>query len=114
MKVAIDKTCINKIKDLKEFEYIYIFDDEPLKKLLKLGIRCVHKDYIEDVDINLTNYNIDCLKKTTINDKDWKKSIKLKQNKYAIIVPNYNNDHRKLSRQNIFAKVYRKCIKSNI
>ena len=31
MKVAIDKKCINKIKDFTEFDYIYVFDKEPLQ-----------------------------------------------------------------------------------
>lgn len=93
MKVAIDKNCINKIKDFTEFDYIYVFDKEPLNELVKLKINCIHKDYIEDVDINLTEYNIGCYKKANINDKNWFKLPKRKQHKYAIIVPNYNNDH---------------------
>ena len=30
MKVAIDKKCISKIKDFTEFDYIYVFEDEPI------------------------------------------------------------------------------------
>lgn len=87
MKVAIDKESIGKIKD--GHEYIYIFDKEPLEELLKLNIKCVHKDSIESVDINLTDYNIDCFKKAKITDKDWDK-IEFKENKIAIIIPNCN------------------------
>lgn len=93
MRVAIDKTCIQQIKDLQEYEYIYIFDDEDYQDLLKLNIHCIHKNYIQAVDINLSSYKINCLKKTKVQDKEWYKLPKIEENKYAIIVPNYNNDH---------------------
>ncbi len=93
MKVAIDKNCINKIKDFDEFNYIYIFENETIEDLLKINLHCIHKDYIEDVDINLTDYNIPCLKKAKATDKDWEKPIEKPNYKFAIIVPNYNNDH---------------------
>lgn len=98
MRVAIDKNCINKIKNLAEFEYIYIFEHETLEELLKLGIEFIRKDCINDidyVDINLTDYKIPCIKKANINDKNWKKPIEKKDYKFAIIVPNYNNDRGK-------------------
>ena len=91
MIVAINnKEYINKIKDK---ELIYVFDKESVSELLKLNCHCIHKDYIKEVDINLTNYNIDCIKKANIEDKDWDKLPKKKNYKFAIIVPNYNNDH---------------------
>jgi len=90
MKIAIDKSCINKIKDFTEFEYIYVFDDEPLQELLNLKLHCVNKEFLDEVDINLSSYDIKCLKKANISDKDWKKPPELKQNKFGIIVPNYN------------------------
>lgn len=94
MKVAInDKYLIDKITGK---ELIYVFDEESLDELLEIPIRCTHKDYIEEVDINLTNYDIDCKKKAKIEDKDWDKIPKKKNYKFAIIVPNYNNDHRRL------------------
>lgn len=100
MKVAIDKNCIDKIKDFEEFEYVYIFKDELLSDLLKIDLECVHKDYAKDIDIdidiNLTDYKIDCLEKRNIKDKNWKKPIELPNYKYSIIVPNYNNDHRRI------------------
>lgn len=92
-KVAIDKTTIKQIDNLKEFEYIYIFDKEPLQELIDLNLHCMHKDYTEEIDINLTDYDINCLKKAKTTDKDWKKLPKEKKYKYAIIVPNCNNDH---------------------
>lgn len=93
MKVAIDKEVMSKIKDFSKYDYIYIFDREPLKDLLKLEIHCMHKDYAE-VDINLSSYDINCYKNASIEDKDWDK-LQDKEYKYAIIVPNYNNDHGK-------------------
>lgn len=93
MKVAIDKNTINKIKDLKEFEFIYVFDNEPLNELTKLKLHCVNKDFLDYVDINLTDYNIKCLKKANIKDKDWKKKPELKNNKFAIVIPNFNYAH---------------------
>lgn len=93
MKVAIDKNCINQIKDFSEFEFIYVFDNEPLEDLLKLNLHCMNKDHIENVEVNLTDYNINCLKKCNIDDKEWKKPIEKKNYKFAIIVPNCNNDH---------------------
>ena len=108
IKVAIDKNCIDKIKDFDEFEYVYLFDNETIDELLKLKIHCVNKDYIEEVDINLTDYDILCFKKAKITDKDWKKPIKKKNYKFAIIVPNYNNDHGDYNGKTFF----RNCIES--
>lgn len=76
MKIAIDKYSIDKIKDFKDKECIYVFGDEPLDELLKLNLHCVHRDYID-----------------TIQDIEYPF---IKNHKFAIIVPNYNNDHRRL------------------
>lgn len=92
MKVAIDNKLLNKLKELPDYEYIYIFDNEPLDKLVKTNLHCIHKDYAEEIDINLTDYDINCFKKANINDKDWD-VLSTNEYKYAIIVPNYNNDH---------------------
>ena len=108
MKVAIDKNCINKIKDFDEFDYIYIFEDETIEDLLKINLHCIHKDYVGDVDINLTDYNIPCLKKAKATDKDWKKPIEKPNYKFAIIVPNYNNDHGEYKEKTFL----RNCIES--
>ena len=94
MKVAIDKNIIDKIKDLDEFEYIYVFENsEDIDDLIKTNLHCINKDYIEYVDINLTDYNIDALKQTKITDKKWKEQPKKKDYRYCIIIPNYNNNH---------------------
>lgn len=91
MKVAIDKSVIKKITNIKQYEYIYVFEDEPLDELLKLGILCINKDYIDfDVDINLTKYDIECIKKANINDKEWFVIPPIINHKIAIIIPNYN------------------------
>ena len=96
MKVAIDKYCVNQIKDFSKYEYIYVFSKEKLDDLLALNIHCINKDNINDVDINLSHYDIDCIKKANIEDKDWDKIPPKKDYKFAIIVPNYNNDHRRI------------------
>lgn len=89
MKIAINN--INDLKKIKKEDAIYVFDNESVEELVSLGIHCINKDYIEYVDINLTNYNIQCIKKCTIED-DLTLPNK-KDYKFAIIVPNYNNDH---------------------
>ena len=91
MKIGINN--LQYVDKLKGKEIIYIFDKEPLQELLKTNLHCIHKDYIDSVDINLTDYDIECIKKTNINDKDWDKLPEKKDYKFAIIVPNYNNDH---------------------
>lgn len=96
MRVAIDKKCISKIKDFEEFDYIYVFENETLDELLKTKLHCIHKDYIDEVEINLTNYNIECIKKASIDDNDCFDVPLKKDYKFAIIVPNYNNDHRRI------------------
>ena len=90
MKVAIDKNCINQIKDFTEFDYIYVFDNEPLQDLFNLKLHCINKDFLDEVDINLSSYDIKCLKKANANDKDWSKLPEINQNKFGIIIPNYN------------------------
>ena len=90
MRVAIDKDCIKHIEDFTEFDYIYVFENEPIDELLKTKLHCIHKDYIDEVDINLSMYDIKCIKKANINDKGWKELPKIKQNKFGIIIPNYN------------------------
>lgn len=108
MKVAIDKNCINKIKDFTEYEYIYVFDKEPLQELLNLKLHCVNKAFIDEVDINLSIYDINCFKRANIEDKDWHKLPPKKDYKFAIIVPNCNNDHGEYNGKTYF----RNCIES--
>lgn len=71
MKYAVDKDTIGEIKDFKEKEYVYLFNKEPLDDLIKTGMHCIQVDYADKNDI------------VYAFKKDYK---------YAIIVPNYNND----------------------
>lgn len=89
MKVGINN--LEYVPKLKGKEIIYIFDKEPLRELLNTNLHCIHKDKIEHIDINLTNFNIPCFKKCKIDD-DLDLPPK-KDYKFAIIIPNYNNDH---------------------
>lgn len=91
MLIAIDS-----IKDAKKLigqDIVYVFDDEPLDKLLKTKLHCIHYSEVRKVDINLTKYNIKCRKRAKITDKDLFELPPIKENKYAIIIPNYNNAH---------------------
>ena len=56
MKIAINN--LDNLNKLKGNEIIYIFDKEPLEELIKTGLHCIRKDYIENVDINLTDFFI--------------------------------------------------------
>lgn len=91
MVIGIDKNTLNVLKNTK-YEYIYIYEDEKLEDLLKLKLHCIHKDYCKYVDINLTDYDIECIKKAKITDKDWDKIV-YKDYKIGIIIPNYNYEH---------------------
>lgn len=92
MLIAIDKNNYDLVNLKEENEYIYIYDNETYEELKQTGFHCVHKDYIEYVDINTTDYEIDCLKKCKITDKDWDKFEK-KNYKFGIIIPNFNYEH---------------------
>ena len=91
MKVAVDKNTYKKIKKDKN-EYIYLFNDEPLEELIETKLHCLHYKECKFVDINLTNYDIDCIKQCKITDKDWNK-IEFINYKIGIIIPNYNYGH---------------------
>ena len=72
MTIAVDKNSINVVKKDNN-EYIYLFDNENYKDLLKTNLHCLDYRYCKFVDINLTDYEIECLKKTKITEKDWNK-----------------------------------------
>lgn len=106
MKIGIDKNSIDLIEPNNE--YIYLYDDEDLDSLLKRNIHCINYKYCKYVDINLTNYDIECIKKTTRDDKDYAKLEEKKDYRFAIIIPNCNND-----RGNYNGKTFlRNCIES--
>jgi glycosyltransferase involved in cell wall biosynthesis len=91
MKIAVDKKTY-KVAKKGDNEYIYLFDKEPVDNLLKTRLHCIYYKQCGFVDINLTDYEVDCIKKTTPDDKDWDK-IELKEYKIGIIIPNYNYEH---------------------
>lgn len=92
MIISIDKNSINAVKDNNN-EYIYLFDDENLHELLDTELHCLNYKYCDFVDINLTDYDIDCIKKSKMTDENYDKLPDKINYKYAIIVPNCNNDH---------------------
>ena len=85
------RVAVNFIPKDNKHEYIYVFDKFD-KKLLDIPIRCVNRKHVDFVDINLTDYDIECFKKTTLDDKEWDKLDK-KDYKIGIIIPNYNYEH---------------------
>jgi len=90
MIIAVDKNTINAVNTSNE--YVYLFDDETLEDLLKLKMHCKHYKQCDYVDINLTDYDISCLKKAKPTDKDYDKFEKT-DFKIGIIIPNYNYEH---------------------
>lgn len=108
MKIAVDKNTIDKIKLDKDIEYIYLYDDEKLEDLKERNMHCMYYKYCDYVDINATRYNIDCIKKTDASELDWYKLPDTIDYKYAIIVPNYNNDHGEYNGKTFL----RNCIES--
>lgn len=90
MKIAVDKNSIGVVDNKNE--YIYLFEDETLEELLNTNLHCVYYKKCGFVDINLTDYDIDCIKKAKITDKDYNK-IEKKNYKIGIIIPNFNYEH---------------------
>ena len=88
MKIAIDKNTFSAVKPGNK--YIYLFDDEPLDDLLKTGLHCIRYDKCGYVDINLTNYDVYCTKKASIDEPDYDKLPEKKDYKISIIIPNCN------------------------
>ena len=108
MKIAIDKDTIDKIIPDENIEYIYLFDDEKLEDLLSKDMHCLHYKKCDYVDINASKYKIDCIKNANTNENDWYKLPNIIEYKYAIIVPNYNNNHGEYNGKTFL----RNCIES--
>ena len=106
MKIAVDKNTINAVKSNNE--YIYLFDNEPLEDLINTGLHCINYKHCNFVDINLTAYDISCIKKAKITDKDYDELPPKQDYKFAIIVPNYNNNHGDYNGKTFFQN----CIES--
>ena len=92
MRIAVDKNSYQVAKDDGN-KYIYLYEYEPLEDLMKTKLHCIEYNECEFVDINLTDYNIDCIKKCKITDKDWDKLPEKVDYKIGIIIPNYNYEH---------------------
>ena len=92
MTIAVDKNSYQVAKDDGN-KYIYLYEDEPLEDLMNTKLHCMEYNECEFVDINTTNYNIDCIKKCKITDKDWNKLPEKVNYKIGIIIPNYNYEH---------------------
>ena len=91
MKIAIDKNC--KVVKNDGNEYIYLFNNESLDELLETGFHCLYYKNCKFVDINLTDYEIDCIKQAKYGDKDYDKLPPKVDYKIGIIIPNYNYEH---------------------
>ena len=91
MTIAVDKNSLSAIK--KGNDYIYLFNDETLEDLLKINLPCMYYKNCNFVDINLTDYEVDCFKKTKITEKDWDKIPPKINYKIGIIIPNFNYEH---------------------
>lgn len=92
MVIAVDKNSYQIAKNDGN-RYIYLYEEEPLEDLMKTKLHCMEYTECEFADINTTDYNIDCIKKTKITDKDWDKLPEYVEYKIGIIVPNYNYEH---------------------
>lgn len=106
MKIAVDRNTLSAVKDNNE--YIYLFDNEPLEDLLNTKLHCIQYKQAKFVDINLTGYDIECIKKTDIKEKNYDTLPEKKDYKFAIIVPNCNNEHGNYNGKTFLAN----CIES--
>lgn len=92
MKIAVDRKTYKVAKNDGN-RYVYLYEDEPLEQLMKTKLHCMEYNECDFVDINLTDYNIDCIKKCKPTDKDWNKLPEKVDYKIGIIIPNYNYEH---------------------
>ena len=92
MKIAVDKNSYHVAKNDGN-EYIYLYEDESLEDLIKTKLHCMEYHECKFVDINTTNYNVDCFKKCKVSDKDWDKLPEKINYKIGIIIPNCNYEH---------------------
>lgn len=107
MKIAIDKNSLE-VKRKKGNEYIYLFDNESIDELEKIGLKCVKYNRCDFVDINLTKYCVDCYKNSNINEDDFDILPPKEDYKFAIIIPNCNNDRGEYNGKSFL----RNCIES--
>ena len=92
MKIAVDKNSYQVAKDDGN-KYIYLYENETLEDLMKTKLHCIEYNECDFVDINTTDYNVECIKKCKITDKNWDKLPEYIEYKIGIIIPNYNYEH---------------------
>lgn len=92
MIIAVDKNSYQVAKNDGN-KYIYLYEEESLEDLMKTKLHCMEYTECEFVDINTTDYNVDCFKKCKITDEDWYKLPDKVDYKIGIIVPNFNYEH---------------------
>ena len=92
MKIAVDKESLKAVKK-NDNNYIYLFKDETLEELLSLNMSCIRYDKCPFVEINLTDYEIECIKKAKITDVGYDKLPERVNYKIGIIIPNFNYAH---------------------
>lgn len=92
MEIAVDKNSWQVAKNDGN-KYIYLYEDESLEDLMKTKLHCMEYTECDFVDINTTDFNIDCIKKCKITDKDWDRLPDFVNYKIGIIIPNYNYEH---------------------
>lgn len=109
MLIAVDRNSKELMNKYKEHKFIYIFENETLEDLSKIDVDCYNiKHFNSKVDINVTKYNIDCIKTTDLNDKNLLDIPFKKDYKFALIIPNFNNDHGEYNGKTYFQN----CIES--
>ena len=92
MRIAVDKNTYQVAKKDGN-EYIYLFENETLKELQKTKMHCIYYKRCEFVDINTTDYEVECIKQCKITDEGWNILPEKVNYKIGIIVPNYNYSH---------------------
>ena len=107
MKISIDKNSVN-IPRKKNHEYIYLFDNEPLQQLLETKSHCLYYKKCGFVDVNLTEFDVECTKKAKITDEAYDVLPDKIDYNYVIIIPNCNNAHGEYNGKTFFEN----CIES--
>ena len=70
MKIAVDKHSIDVVRN-DGHEYIYLFDEEDINELLKTKLHCIYYNNCDYVDVNLTEYDVECRKKSKVTEPDF-------------------------------------------
>lgn len=102
IRIAVDDLkSISKVKKkVKGAEIIYVFDDNvKFETLIRSRVHCIHRDCVQYVDINTSQYEIECLKKCSVDD-DLRLPDKINY-KIGVIVPNCN-----------YGNLLKKCLSS--